>query len=139
MTCYALHASQQCSIACRSFYTISTHLMVARIGSCNSSRAMQRCSSLQAAFGRGALAWSSFLTYAGLGFGFLGSSLALPFGLYVLIVQRMAENVVQDNVTAPSHNRKILAAVLLIVSILVLLPMPPPEGLADMGSDNLFM
>ena len=46
---------------------------------------------VQASFGRGWLATSSFLTYVGLGLGFLGSSLALPFGLYVLIVQRQSE------------------------------------------------
>ena len=46
---------------------------------------------MQASFGRGWLATSSFLTYVGLGLGFLASSLALPFGLYVLIVQRQSE------------------------------------------------
>ena len=69
----------------------------------------------------------------GLGFGLLGSSLALPFGLYVLIVQRVAENMIQDNVTAPSEKRQILAAILLVVSVLVLLPIPPPEGLDQNG------
>lgn len=44
----------------------------------------------QAAFGRNALAVSSLLSYVGLGLGLLGSSLALPFGLYVLICQRTA-------------------------------------------------
>lgn len=45
---------------------------------------------LQSAFGRNALAVSSLLCYVGLGLGLLGSSLALPFGLYVLICQRTA-------------------------------------------------
>lgn len=45
---------------------------------------------LQSAFGRSSLAVSSLLSYVGLGLGLLGSSLALPFGLYVLICQRTA-------------------------------------------------
>ena len=45
---------------------------------------------MQAAFGRNTLAVSSLLSYVGLGLGLLGSSLALPFGLYVLICQRTA-------------------------------------------------
>ncbi len=46
-------------------------------------------------------------TYIGLGLGFLGSSLALPFGLYVLIVQRSPESVLQDAVTPPSSSRQV--------------------------------
>ena len=42
----------------------------------------------QAAYGKSALAFTSLLSYIGLGLGLLGSSLALPFGLYVLICQR---------------------------------------------------
>lgn len=49
----------------------------------------------QAAYGRQALALSSFFTYVGLGLGLLGSSLALPFGLYVIICQRTAEKFIQ--------------------------------------------
>ena len=45
---------------------------------------------LQSAFGRNSVAVSSLLSYVGLGLGLLGSSLALPFGLYVLICQRTA-------------------------------------------------
>ena len=83
------------------------------------------------------MSWSSFLTYVGLGFGLLGSSLALPFGLYVLIVQREATSIIKDNVSTPSDNRRILAAVLFAITVLVLLPMAPAPG--DFGSDNLFM
>lgn len=50
---------------------------------------------LQAAYGQKALGISGFFTYVGLGLGFLGSSLALPFGLYVLICQRTQEKFVQ--------------------------------------------
>ena len=46
---------------------------------------------LQAAFGRNGLAVSSFLTYLGLGFSLLGSSLAWPFGIYLLLCQRESE------------------------------------------------
>ena len=53
-------------------------------------RALIPCPPLQAAFGRNTLAVSSLLSYVGLGLGLLGSSLALPFGLYVLICQRTA-------------------------------------------------
>ena len=48
----------------------------------------------------------SFFTYVGLGLGFLGSSLALPFGLYVLICQRTSEKYVQ-----------VLAVLMLIVDL----------------------
>ena len=53
---------------------------------------------LQAAFGKSALAVTSFFTYIGLALGFLGSSLSLPFGLFVLIVQRDGEKYIQDQV-----------------------------------------
>ena len=49
----------------------------------------------QAAFGKGSLAVSSFFTYVGLGLGFLGSSLALPFGLLVIFLQRSPERYIQ--------------------------------------------
>ena len=44
----------------------------------------------QSAFGKNGLAFTSLLSYIGLGLGLLGSSLSLPFGLYVLICQRTA-------------------------------------------------
>ena len=50
---------------------------------------------MQAAYGQSTLTITSFFTYVGLGLGFLGSSLALPFGLYVLICQRTTEKYVQ--------------------------------------------
>ena len=43
---------------------------------------------MQAAYGRSALAATSFFTYVGLGLGFLASTLSLPFGVFVLICQR---------------------------------------------------
>lgn len=61
----------------------------------------------QGAFGRAALGITSLFTYIGLGLGVLGSGLALPFGLYILIVQRSAEAVLQDSVTPPSSSRQV--------------------------------
>ena len=79
----------------------------------------------QAAFGRGSLSFSGFFTYVGLGLGFLGSSLSLPYGIYVLICQRNAERYIQDNLSPISDQRRIAAAVLVLTAILVLLPMAP--------------
>jgi hypothetical protein len=42
---------------------------------------------------------TSFFTYVGLALGLLGSTLALPFGLYVLIVQREPEKFIRDQVS----------------------------------------
>lgn len=79
----------------------------------------------QAAYGQSTLTISSFFTYVGLGLGFLGSSLALPFGLYVLICQRTPEKYVQDKITPAAGGRQTALAVLIIASILILLPMLP--------------
>ena len=43
---------------------------------------------MQAAYGKSALAATSFFTYVGLGLGFLASTLSLPFGVFVLLCQR---------------------------------------------------
>ncbi|KAK9813352.1 hypothetical protein WJX73_001749 [Symbiochloris irregularis] len=59
---------------------------------------------VQAAFGRQSLSISSFFVYVALGLGLLGSSLALPFGLYVLLFQRIPEKGIQDTVTSPGGN-----------------------------------
>ncbi len=48
-----------------------------------------------------------------------------------------AQSVVQDNATAPSGNRQLLAAVLFALSVAILLPVLPPGGAG--GSDNLFL
>lgn len=79
----------------------------------------------QAAYGQSTLTITSFFTYVGLGLGFLGSSLALPFGLYVLICQRTTEKYVQDKITPAAGGRQTALAVLIIASILILLPMLP--------------
>jgi membrane-associated protease RseP (regulator of RpoE activity) len=87
---------------------------------------------VQAAYGRSALGITSFFTYVGLGLGFLGSSLALPFGLYVLICQRNPERHIQDQVTQATAYRQTLTTVAVILSILILLPAVP--GLQDTGA-----
>jgi hypothetical protein len=80
---------------------------------------------VQAAFGRQALALTSFFTYLGLGLGLLGSDLALPFGLYVIITQRTEEKFIQDSVTPPSGARVSLTAAAVLFAVLVLCPMAP--------------
>ena len=87
---------------------------------------------VQAAFGRTPLAVTSFFSYVGLALGFLGSALALPFGLYVLICQRDPENAPRDGVTEPSQGRQLAAAVAIGVALLVLLPAAP-----DVAGDAL--
>ena len=64
-------------------------------------------------------------TLLGLALGLLGSSLSLPFGLYVLICQRTAERYVQDNLSPVSDARRTAAAIAILTSVLVLLPMAP--------------
>jgi hypothetical protein len=80
---------------------------------------------VQAAFGTTALGVSSFLTYVGLALGFLGSALALPFGLYVLICQRDPEAPPADGVSPPEGPRGVAAAVAIGLALLVLLPAAP--------------
>lgn len=90
---------------------------------------------VQAAFGRKSLGVSSFFTYVALGLGLLGSSLALPFGIYVFICQRTPEAFVQDTVTAPGGSRNGLALGLLALSVLILLP--ALTGLDTAGTTNI--
>jgi len=79
----------------------------------------------QAAFGKGTLAATSFLSYLALALGFVGGALSLPFGLYVLLIQRPSERYIQDSVTDVGESRKTLATVLLLLSTVVLLPNVP--------------
>lgn len=83
---------------------------------------------VQAAYGRSGLALSSFFSYLGLGLGLLGSSLSLPFGLYVLIVQRSAEKHIQDSVSPVGEARQTATAAAVLMAILVLLPFAPELG-----------
>lgn len=80
---------------------------------------------VQAAYGQQSLALTSFFTYLGLGLGFLGGNIALPFGLYVIICQRTAEKYIQDNVSPVGDARMSATAVAVLVAILIVLPMAP--------------
>ncbi|GIM06679.1 hypothetical protein Vretimale_10954, partial [Volvox reticuliferus] len=98
---------------------VTTALNVLPVGSLDGGRMMQ------AAYGRQALALSSFFTYVGLGLGLLGSSLSLPFGLYVIICQRTAEKYIKDNVTPVSDAKRTATAAAVLAAILILVPMAP--------------
>ena len=97
---------------------------------------------LQSAYGSQALSLSSFFTYVGLGLGLLGSSLSLPFGLYVLICQRTAERYIQDTVSPVSSTQRTATLVAVLAAILILVPMAP-ELAQEVGvgasNPNLFM
>ncbi|CAK0755578.1 hypothetical protein CVIRNUC_002385 [Coccomyxa viridis] len=83
---------------------------------------------VQAAYGRSALAATSFFTYVGLGLGFLASTLSLPFGVFVLICQREPVRYIQDNVTPPGQARQISVGLAVLLAILILLPMTPESS-----------
>lgn len=76
----------------------------------------------QSAFGSGALGLSSLATFAALGFGVLGGTAALPFGLYALLCQRGAERWVQDELTGAGSPRQSVALLVALAALLVLLP-----------------
>lgn len=59
------------------------------------SQALMSVSCGQAAYGRGALAVSGFCIYVSLALGLLGSALAFPFGIFVVICQRNPEKYIQ--------------------------------------------
>jgi hypothetical protein len=56
----------------------------------------------QAAYGRSALAATSFFTYVGLGLGFLATTLSLPFGIFVLVCQREPVRYIQVRGPVPN-------------------------------------
>lgn len=113
---------------------VTTALNCLPVGNLDGGRVMM------AAFGRSSLAVSSLLSYVGLGLGLLGSSLALPFGLYVLICQRTAEQYIQDEVSGISERRRSIAAALIVFAVLVLIPMAPDVAdLAAVGTPSNFI
>ncbi|KAJ9509380.1 hypothetical protein QJQ45_001830 [Haematococcus lacustris] len=95
----------------------------------------------QSAFGNQGLALSSLFTYLGLGLGLLGSSLALPYGLYVIVCQREAEKYIRDNVTPTGEGRAAATGLALVLAILVLLPMAPElaDGLGVGAGSQMFL
>ena len=95
---------------------------------------------VQASYGKQALSLSSFFTYLGLGLGLLGSSLALPFGLYVIICQQTAEKYIKDSVTPTGQGRETATAVAVLVAVLILLPLAPELAESfGVGSTNPFL
>jgi hypothetical protein len=106
---------------------VSAALNALPVGTLDGGRAAQ------AAFGRGPLAALSLLSYAGLGLGLLGSSLALPFGLFVLICQREAEPNVADEVSPVDARRRGIAVAIAVAALLILLP-GLPDGDAVLGA-----
>lgn len=77
------------------------------------------------AYGQRPLTASAIFAYAGLGLGLLGSSLALPFGLFVLICQRDPERLYRDQVTPVDSRRQVTTLVAIGIALLVLLPITP--------------
>lgn len=61
-------------------------------------------------------------TFAALGFGALGGTAALPFGLYALLCQRGTERWVQDELTGAGSPRQGVALLIALAALLVLLP-----------------
>lgn len=88
---------------------------------------------VQSAWGRRGINISSLLTYAGLGFGIIGGSLSLSWGLFILICQRVPEKFVKDSVTGVDSKRSNLAWVMVILALLILFPfsftLPQDQGI----------
>ncbi|CAG9463210.1 unnamed protein product [Pedinophyceae sp. YPF-701] len=78
--------------------------------------------------GRPGLNLTSFATYVGLALGILGSSLALPFGLYVIFLQREPERNVRDQVSPAAGYRGWATALAIALAVLVLVPIAPEIG-----------
>ena len=94
----------------------------------------------QAAYGKGSLALTSLFSYMGLGLGLLGSSVALQFGLYVLIVQRDPEKYIKDEVQQPGTVRQAATIATALAAVMVLLPMAPELAQAfGVGPENPFL
>lgn len=93
---------------------------------------------MQAAFGRTPTVWASSATYIMLGLGLIGGTLSLPFGLYVLLLQRNLEKPALNDVTEVSRWRKALMGGLLAFSVLTLLPVfEDVAETAGIGLDTL--
>lgn len=76
----------------------------------------------QAAFGRRVLSATSLGTYLGLTFGILGSTLSLPWLIFILICQRTPDYAPKDDVTEVDESRATLAFACIAVAFLILLP-----------------
>ncbi|XP_024541734.1 probable zinc metalloprotease EGY1, chloroplastic isoform X2 [Selaginella moellendorffii] len=78
---------------------------------------------LQAAFGSKVLNIAGLITYVLLGLGVLGGPLSLPWGLYIIIVQRSSGKACLKDVTGVGTWRQIVYAVTLVLVVLTLLPL----------------
>ena len=83
----------------------------------------------QAAYGKNGQGVTGLLTYLGLTLGVLGGSLSLPWGLYVLIVQRKPERAPLEDVTPIDDRRRAATAAMLGIALAILLPLglSPPQ------------
>jgi membrane-associated protease RseP (regulator of RpoE activity) len=88
----------------------------------------------QAAFGRMALNFTSILTYVGLTLGFIGGTMSLPFGIFIILAQRAPVSYIKDEVTPVDTSREVATAVLVLIGLLILVPLSPdsPELLDSM-------
>eukprot|EP00238_Polyblepharides_amylifera_P007050 CAMPEP_0196577052 /NCGR_PEP_ID=MMETSP1081-20130531/6194_1 /TAXON_ID=36882 /ORGANISM="Pyramimonas amylifera, Strain CCMP720" /LENGTH=633 /DNA_ID=CAMNT_0041895857 /DNA_START=61 /DNA_END=1962 /DNA_ORIENTATION=- len=77
----------------------------------------------QASFGKRALGLTGLLTYFGLALGFIGTSLSLPFGLYILLTQRTLERAPCDDVSPVNSTRFGVTVGAIVFALLVLLPL----------------
>lgn len=109
---------------------VTTALNTLPMGRLDGGRAML------AAYGRGAVSACSIFAYAGLGLGVIGSSLALPFGLYVLICQRGFEDQYRDQVTPIDDQRKNITIGAISLALLILIPIFP---LSDAGANGMML
>lgn len=100
------------------------------VGSLDGGRAMQ------AAFGKRSLNVSGFFTYLMLGLGLLGGDLSLPWGLYILILQRDQEKSCLNDVTEVGTIRKIGFVIVLLLALGTLLPLW--DGLVEDMNPPLF-
>ncbi|CAI5473708.1 unnamed protein product [Closterium sp. Yama58-4] len=83
----------------------------------------------QAAFGRDTVGITSLVTYGLLGLGLLGGPFSLPFGLYVLFLQRDFEKPALNDVSGVGWQRQAVLAVAIALAVGTLLPLW--DGLAD--------
>ena len=67
----------------------------------------------KAAYGRGALAVSGFCIYVSLALGLLGSALAFPFGIFVVICQRNPEKYIQARCAPQAFECRLIMLTLL--------------------------
>eukprot|EP00271_Cylindrocystis_brebissonii_P009045 TRINITY_DN23649_c0_g1_i1.p1 TRINITY_DN23649_c0_g1~~TRINITY_DN23649_c0_g1_i1.p1 ORF type:complete len:752 (+),score=91.59 TRINITY_DN23649_c0_g1_i1:349-2604(+) len=94
---------------------------------------------MQAAFGKRVFNVSGLVTYLLLVVGLLGGPLALPWGLYLLIVQRSREKPALNNVSEVGPWRKGLLVALLVLVTLTLLPVFDGGLGEDLGGQGMTM